>query len=273
MFNRVVMISGAPRSGTSWVGQVLDSSPITAYRFQPLFAKAFKDFLDIHSDRNNYFDFFKRVYDSADDFLLQTERRNSGIYPVFKNKLPKPEILAIKMVRYHFLLPKMLQFFNDTLKIICVLRHPCGAINSWINTPKEFHTDADPLKEWNLAAFRNKGKPEEYWGYDGWKRATDIFINIKQQFDDKVYFLIYEKMVSNTENAVENLFDFLDLPLSKQTVDFIKASNQVNNDDPYSVYKDKRVMDKWKKELDPVIKENIIRKATRHYSKLLEQFE
>jgi len=267
------MISGAPRSGTSWIGQIFNSSPITAYRFQPLFSRAFKDFLNIHSDKDEYFDFFKKVYYSTDDFLLQTERRNRGIYPVFNNQFKEPNILVLKMVRYHFLLPKMLQLYHQSLKVVCVLRHPCGVINSWISTPKEFPADADPAQEWNLATIRNKGKPEEYWGYDGWKRATDLFLNIKRQYDDNVYFLIYEKMVSDTENEVKNLFNFLDMSLSKQTTDFIKASTRVNDDDPYSVYKDKRVKDKWKKELDPIINETIVKETARRYPELFKKFE
>jgi hypothetical protein len=48
-FDSIAVISGAARSGTSWLGQILDSSPDVAYRFQPFFAYAFKNFVDFDS--------------------------------------------------------------------------------------------------------------------------------------------------------------------------------------------------------------------------------
>ena len=37
-FMKNVAIFGVPRSGTSWLGQIFNSSPMVAYRFQPLFS-------------------------------------------------------------------------------------------------------------------------------------------------------------------------------------------------------------------------------------------
>ena len=93
MYNKIVMIAGVPRSGSSWVGQAKDSSPDTAYRFQPLFSWKFKDYLNLESSKEDHIDFFNQIYHSSDDFLLQKERREKAVYPTFKNKLAKPEIL------------------------------------------------------------------------------------------------------------------------------------------------------------------------------------
>ena len=46
MYNKIILITGVARSGTSWIGQIIDSSPEVVYRFQPLFSYAFKGFLD-----------------------------------------------------------------------------------------------------------------------------------------------------------------------------------------------------------------------------------
>ena len=37
-----VAIHGAPRSGTTWLGQIFNASPRTQYRYQPLFSYRFK---------------------------------------------------------------------------------------------------------------------------------------------------------------------------------------------------------------------------------------
>ena len=44
-----VAIHGVPRSGTTWLGSIFDSSPNVIYRNQPLFSYAFKSYLSEHS--------------------------------------------------------------------------------------------------------------------------------------------------------------------------------------------------------------------------------
>ena len=260
MFKRIVMICGVPRSGTSWVGQILDSSPETVYRFQPLFSWAFKNYIGPNSSKKKCDSFFTKVYNSQNPFLLQAERKKEGIYPVFGHKDPLSPVLVIKMVRYHHLLPMLLDYFENTLQVAFIIRHPCGVINSWLKTPKEFFKDADPQVEWDLAESRNKDKPEEYWGFDGWKRFLDIYSTIKEQFPQNVFLINYEQLVINTMDQVTDLFSFLNIEISLQTKQFLLESTQINNSDPYSVYKNKKVKDNWKIELDPAIKDAVLNK-------------
>lgn len=260
MYNQIFLICGAPRSGTSWVGQILDSSPDTAYRYQPLFSWAFKNCLNIVSKKTEYLDFFKKIYYSKDDFLLQTERKKKGLYPKFNKKRKNPPTLLIKMIRYHYLLQPMLEHFHDILKLVFIVRHPCGVINSWLKTPKEFITGLDPIREWEKADSRNIGKPEEYWGYEGWKRALDICLKIKDEFPTNIYLLNYERLVENTLIETEKIFNFLKIDITTQTFDFIASCHATHDNDPYSVYKMKGVKDNWKTELDPRIKNIILKK-------------
>ena len=48
-----IAIHSAPRSGSSWLGQILNSSPKVCFRFQPLFSYAFKDYLNDNIKINN----------------------------------------------------------------------------------------------------------------------------------------------------------------------------------------------------------------------------
>jgi len=260
MFNRVIFICGVPRSGTSWIGQILDSSPQTAYRFQPLFSWAFKDNIGLDSDKKQCEAFLQNVYYTSDAFVLQTERKQQGVYPIFKRKDDCPPVLVIKMVRYHHLLPLLLTYFQDILQVVCIVRHPCGVINSWLKNPKEFFSGCDPLVEWDLAESRNKGKPEEFWGFDGWRRALDIYSTIKLSFPQNVYIVNYEKFVEHPVAQVKTLFDFLKLETSAQTIKFLSESTQTDHDDPYAVFKTKHVRDDWKTELAPEIQKAIVDK-------------
>ena len=181
MFNRVIFVCGVPRSGTSWVGQILDSSPQTAYRFQPLFSWAFKDYIGPDSDKTQCESFFQEVYNTSDVFVLQTERKQKGVYPIFKEKEDCPPVLVIKMVRYHHLLPLFLDYFSNILKVIFIVRHPCGVINSWLKNTKEFFSGCDPRIEWDLAESRNKGSGVLMDGSGHW-----IFIQLSGHHSLKV---------------------------------------------------------------------------------------
>lgn len=255
MYLSIVAIAGVPRSGTSWLGQIIDSSPIVAYRFQPIFSWAFKNAVGFDSTREDYESFFQNIYKCDDDFLCQTKRKLAGYYPLFV-KSDEAKVLAIKNVRYHYLLANLLHNFDD-LKVIAIVRHPCGVINSWLTTPKEFPDDADPLVEWRHAPCRNTG-PEEYWGFEKWKQATELFLRLENSYPNRVSVVNYESLVGAPSKISRKLFRFLKLDWTQQTEDFLTTSHGRHDDHSYSVFKDTSVRDRWRKELDPHIVEKIL---------------
>ena len=66
-----VAIFGVPRSGTSWLGQIMNSSPNVAYRYQPLFSYAFKDYLDEQSSAEDIQHFHEELLTTEDEFVTQ----------------------------------------------------------------------------------------------------------------------------------------------------------------------------------------------------------
>ena len=257
MFKHVIVIAGVPRSGTSWLGQLIDSSLDVAYRFQPIFSYAFKDAVNMDSDREDYERFFKGIYESTDDFLLQTDKREAGLYPTFEKK-DNPEYLAFKTCRYQYLLSKMLQYFEN-LKVLGIVRHPCGAINSWLKNAKEFPKEADPRKEWRFGTCRNKGRPEEFFGFYKWKEVAHLYLDLQEKYPNQMYIVDYEELVDNPIVVSQSIFDFVGLEFTEQTESFLKASHSVHKESPYAVFKDKSVRDRWKSELDPYIVNEITR--------------
>ena len=135
---QTVAIFGAPRSGTTWLGQMFNSSPNTLYRFQPLFSYEFKDYLDTESSESDIKDFHTKLMTAESDFV-KTE------LSFLKTELNflKKEIthLVWKEVRYHHITENLLK--NSDIKIIYIKRNPVDVINSWYNAPKEFD------KTWN----------------------------------------------------------------------------------------------------------------------------
>ncbi len=256
-FSKLVVIAGTPRSGTSWLGQIVDSCPNVCYRYQPFFAHAFKNRVTVSSCREDFEAFCNDIYDSNDSFLLQTERKEKGIHKEFRQKNDNPEVLAIKTVRYHDLLERMIELFPD-IRVLGIIRNPCGTINSWLTNPAEFPGDADPMAEWRHANCRNSGRPHEYWGFEAWKKLARLFLKLEREYAASFRIVSYERLVDDTLEETRRCFDFLELPVTQQTLDFLQESSHEKTNDKYSVFKNKSVKVKWKSELQEEIRKSII---------------
>ena len=253
---RVIAIFGMPRSGTSFLGQIIDSCPNVAYRLEPIFSYKLKNIVDENSTKEQYQDFFLQAFESDDDeFMNQVEKRQKGYYPTFNKD--KIDILAFKTTRFHQILPTLLEHFNqDELKVISLVRHPAGAICSWINHPNEFPEGCDYKQEWRSGQCRKTAK-EEFWGFEDWKKVMGQHIDLESQYKNFRIFQ-YEDVVRNIEQETREMFDFAELPFTEQTRKFLLDSQNKNIDDPYAVYKNKNVVSKWKNNLDVSIQNEII---------------
>lgn len=253
-FNKVTVIAGAARSGTSWLGQILDSSPKVRFRFQPLFSYAFKGAVNEDSTKEEFERFFHDIYKSHDEFLLQKDKRKAGLYPTFQ-KQGTQDYLAFKTARYQYILEPILRKLNNVY-VIGIVRNPCAVINSWIKIPSEFPTGSDPLKEWRHGMCKNSG-PEDFFGYYKWKEVANMYLDLQKQYPKKMTIIRYEDLAQDPLKQTKRLFSFIKLGLEKQTIEFLDESTKKHVDSPYSVYKNKSVMHQWKKELDEYIVKEI----------------
>jgi hypothetical protein len=252
----VVLIQGAPRSGTSWLGQIFASHPKVAYRYQPLFAYKFKDIIQPDSTKDEIQRFLRDLYDEEEDeFILQTRQQEQGLYPKFQ-KTGEPELLVIKMIRYHYLITTFLTKIEN-LKVIGIVRHPCGAINSWLKAPREFKPEWNKLAEWREAPSKNQGRGEEYFGFEKWKEVASMFLDLEEAQPDRFYLVRYEELVENTSSSTAKMFSFVGLEPAESVEKFIARSHSTEIEDPYAVFKKKDVKDRWVSELDPIIREAI----------------
>jgi len=245
----VIWLNGMPRSGTSWLSQIFDSHPQVSFKLSPLFSYEFKNYVNINSTKFDWEELFQKVFDSKGDFINQTYRRTSGEYPKFvKNNLSR---LVIKDTRYHNLMDSLLNLFPD-VKIIHIIRNPCGAINSWLRAPKEFPVDLNYLDEWRIGKCRKIGE-EEFWGFNDWLLLTKKYIKLEEKYPKNVKVVFYEALVERPYDTIKMIFDFVNLSLHKRTKEFIKASQNSHNKSEYAVFKNKDVAYSWRYQLDPII--------------------
>lgn len=253
---KTVIVTGMPRSGTSWLGQIINSNPYVAFRTEPLFSYRFKNRLHPGSTDEDIARFFRDlVVAEDDDFLMQRHHLASGAYPEFTKQVPR--YLAYKTSRHHELLERFLSSWLD-LHIIGIVRHPCGAINSWIHSDKEFHKKGCTVdQDWRTGACRKDGVGE-YWGFDDWLAVTALFVRLAKAYPDRFTLVRYSDLVADPEATTRVLFDRAGLEWTEQTRQFLTASHAYHHDDPYAVFKDKSVSERWQRELDQELIQQII---------------
>ena len=231
-------IHSVPRSGSSWLGEIINSSPAVKYAFQPLFSYKFKGRLSESNTLDEINSFYEALRLTEDAFVTQIEGRREGIKPLF----PKGKIthIAYKEVRYHYVLDNLLRH-NPAQKVIALVRNPLSVLSSWKNAPKEFRADLGWVfeQEWKTAKLKNQNKREEYFGFERWKESTLLFKKLALQYPNKVKLVFYSNLLRDTETTIQKTFNFLELEFTSQTKQFLKHSMQTEVTDTYSVFKAK----------------------------------
>lgn len=255
-----VAIHSVPRSGSSFLGEIFNSSPYVNYKYQPLFSYAFKNYINKNSTKEEIEKFFLEISKSNDPYLLRIDYVKKGLYPDFKKDPTKFSHIVYKEVRYHYILENMLNVHPEVF-LIAIIRNPLAVINSFFKAPKEFRSDLgwNRLEEWKYAPKKNQGKKENFFGYVKWKEAAYIFHNLKSKYPNRVFIVKYSDLIKKTMEIVRNIFDFVRLPLTQETKDFITIARTNNNVDPYSVFKIKTKDDDWKRELESEIVKEIFK--------------
>ncbi len=248
----LIAIHGVPRSGTSWLGQIFNSHPKVAFKFQPLFSYAFKNFLTLDSTEVDIEIFCERILASNDYFVNMKDPEIHKNYPAF-HKNPQPEVLVYKEVRYHYLIPHLLKH-HKKIKFVLIIRNPLSVLTSWAKAPREFKADWKFEEEWKNAGKKNQNRPEEYFGFNKWKETSQLFLDCKRYYPDRVQIISYHDLLKNTNELMDKLFKFSGLQTDVQTLDFINKSRAENHHDPNSVFKTKSEDTEWKN----FIPENII---------------
>ena len=240
-----IALHGVPRSGTTWVGSIFDSSENVSFKNQPLFSYAFKSRLNDSSSKLDIDCFFEDINISDDYFINQLEEKKNKQIPVFKKK--QLTHIVYKETRYHNILKNLLKKDNE-IKVIGIVRNPKSVISSWYHANKEFNQcEWDLLIEWQSAKKKNLDNEHEFYGYNKWKEVSHMFIDLKERYPTQFYLIEYSKLLRETILVIKDLFDFCEISYSQQTEDFLKQSSSINaNIDPYSVFRKTQNDAKWK---------------------------
>lgn len=251
---RNIGLFSVPRSGSTWLGEIINSSPEVQYRFQPNYAYSFDYVLDEVSTELEIIDFFNKLYNTNDDFV-NGKISISGKPKTYIFNKHTPTTLCFKETHYLNVIGRLLE--SSSVKIIGLVRSPFSVINSWLNIPKEFNPNWNIKEEWKNANLKNKDLKTHYFGYNKLKEACFMFLKLKELYPNQFYLVNYDDLIKDTVLEVKTLFQFCNIEYTTQTNNFIMQSSSSQNDDAYSVFKQKTSDLGWQSSLPLFIQNEI----------------
>lgn len=264
--NKIALFS-VPRSGSTWLGQIFNSHPKVLYRFQPNFAYSFDYSLTEHNSTEEIAYFYEKLINTQDPFVNAKLTISSKQGLSFQKV--EPTTLVFKETHYINVIQNLIEK-TDT-KVVGLVRSPFSVINSWLKLPKEFNKDWSVKEEWYDAPSKNDDKAHYFFGFKKWKEATALFLKLEKEYSSQFYLLSYDSLLQNKMYEVKRVFDFCDLSFDEQTQNFLIQASQKEDQDPYSVFKQKTEDNKWENELPRFIIDEI--KEDKEFQKLNSIFQ
>lgn len=271
---RCVIVSGFPRSGTSWLAKCLSFAPgftyyreVDNYEFVP---GAEERFANIYLTAEHDDDAYRRLMTRAaagEVATARTLRQNPG--PLLKH-LRGPgralgERFPILFLRKRHVLLKLvyanlnLDWISANLphaRQVCVLRHPCGQFDSWKRLgwePRPERLLENPrLVADHLAPFADLIRAAtDYWERAGALWAATVYVMHRQTPPGSPRLLVsYEWLCGDPVTRFEQLYAHLDLTWTPEAARFIRASDDEDDSRTYSLTRPTaKQIDKWKERL------------------------
>lgn len=247
----IISIHSVPRSGSSWLLSVFDSSENTKCVYQPLWSYTYKNRINEKSKKENFELFIDELRETDDEYCCMKTNyhtNNGKNQPITFYKKNKKHVV-MKHTTHHYLIEKFIRF-NKNIKIIGLIRNPENVIESQMKAKHE------KLKDWLNGTDKNTVQ-ECYFGFNKWLELNKYFIQLKEKYHDNVYLISYENLLKDTNNEIEKLFRFCGIKLNEQTLNFIDKSTSINDNYDYSVFRNKENLMNKKCKLDETIKDYI----------------
>ena len=277
----IVILAGSGRSGTTWLGSILNSYPGTEY-FYEIHAFDGLDFeqADLLKKKNPYTFFLRR----RSVWALKAERRLLGLQlktgiasasarralrlqytDTFKKSVPSVHLYKIvNLFEFARRIEELNCRFGRRMKIVYIMRNPFSQVVSQMRIQKKMKERSkqhfkklianvidDPLlKNYLQTALKYK---EGSWLEQMlciWWVSNDLMIRTNYQ---NMYSVIYENLAMQPMVEIRKIFKFLGWPVLKQTYDFILKTSYLEKSEPgdYSIKKNaKYVIHRWKNEIN-----------------------
>lgn len=249
--SNTVLLAGVPRSGSTWISNIINHNTEYRYIFEPFFPKYVKPFrtlkyrpyLPPHDSSPELFALFERILQGRIRHFW-TDRFNKK---VFCSKR------LIKEVRINLLLKWLKTNFPD-LRVVLLLRHPFAVAHSLVTLSWPSHLDAyltqprlvaDFLRPFEKELKQCQGDFEKH--VCAWCIQNYVpLMQFKDHDHSDLYIAFYEKFCINPIAETKALFKWLDQDCSTIVGSNLKKTSETSKVVLDSVSGEDLVL-KWKK--------------------------
>jgi hypothetical protein len=278
--HKPILVTGSPRSGTSWAGRMLSHAPFVRYVHEPFNISRRPCRCGIK------FDYWFQYLSPRNRLLFDSHLRHT-IFPSFSRIAWVNLVTEIAQTRriqplskyfqsyllYRVLVKDPLALFSaETLAelfgmdVIILIRHPAAIVNSyktlnWSHPFSHFLSQAE-LMEDHLFPFRHEIEDfakNDYEIVDQisllWKLIHFMILKF-QKTNSHWVFVRYEDLASEPTEGFRKIFERIKLPFSERTQAAIRAhqlrDSQPDTTMPYAIKQHPhQVVSKWKRSLNP----------------------
>lgn len=286
-----VLLAGTGRSGTTWLAKLLDASPVTWLRHEPDSPRNFAWFRDLPSRIER--DAGPGLAPLWEAGLAAAERHHSHLLspppdfekhflrlPVWRGlrlidgvrrrlapqaaplRIPgllfrDAPVTVVKSVVSNLRLAWLHDQFPE-LRIVLLVRHPGGYVNSWLTGSQRGFGSRERLfpvvlpfpraeQERYAEAFEHGSDLERELVY--WIVANETPL-LELAGSGRFRVVVYEELCRRPAEVMDELLAWLGLPFDEGIRRFIDASTSRHSDGYYDVFKDPaKVAEKWRDEL------------------------
>ncbi len=281
--SNIVILAGSGRSGTSWLGSILNSYEKSEYFYE---LSRFPE-LDLEQEELLGIKYpLTHGWQSRPNWVSQWERRllvlrkrwgpnredAARSLRVFANhdfEKQHPDILLYKIVTLFSFIQRRKELaasYQERLKVVHIIRNPYAQIASELRidarNPERSRQHFDRriqqiLEDPELACYQDAARKVQGEGWIAhmalvWRVSNEILAE-DQLLNKKL--VVYEDLCRSPQAIVKDIFDFLGWDMSGQTIDYLKRTSGISKDAEesgnFSLRKNAEVStSRWRKELD-----------------------
>ncbi|MEB3831300.1 sulfotransferase [Phormidium sp. CCY1219] len=256
-----IYIVGLPRTGTTWLASILNTTPGIKHLHEPFNAinvpEAVPHALQyMRADDKNpaFYRLCRQAFSGHSPRDCVTYKRS----PVYKILPWWPGRVMVKDVHSYLALDWIDQHFNPVA--ILVMRHPCAFAYSWFRLYGQFGKSLEKVIEQPklmndyLYPFEEQlNKAEGFWEKIGvfWGATYYVMLQQQQKHSDWIW-VKHESLCQDPLGEYQNLFKRLDLPWTSQTERRLQQSTTKHSTQPYVPQRiTSQEPQKWKNQLEP----------------------
>lgn len=262
-------MTGAPRSGTTWVGRTISESNNVLYIHEPFNLHSPKTHIDLGLKHMytcvDYSDQKVKIYKRLSDFLAF--QQSSSTTEHVTNNTTYHNLATRYLFKDPIALLSAGWFYrNFNFKVICMIRNPLAFIGSlkkagWDIHFENFSKQKELISKW-LSPFqydiikRSKGEGDFLdRGILLWNILHFVIHDYRARYPEW-FFVRHEDIAKNPLFHFEKIFEFIHQEFDNETIQYIYSFTSDDNpveaiDYTYQARASMRSLETWKKRLSP----------------------